>query len=182
VGHGVDQWFVGEHPKLQSTWTGLIRLQFGIKGKDPAFMSEFDQRELIRDYQRNRLGRSTGDQRLMELLPLPSPSAGQWLYAAHSRLPWLTNRKVYTDYQAPRREKRILREIKRYRPKLVVFYGLGFRDSWSRIAQEKFRPTGIGDSFVAHRDGTLFALVPHPVAHGLTRDYFFKVGKMLASA
>jgi len=89
-------------------------------------MSKFDQRELVRDYQRNRLGRSNGDERLMELLPLPSPSSEQWRYAAHSRLPWLANRKVYTDYQAPRREKRILQEIKKYRPKLVVFYGLGF--------------------------------------------------------
>jgi hypothetical protein len=153
-----------------------------MQGKDLAFMSKFDQRELVRDYQRNRLGRSNGDERLMELLPLPSPSSEQWRYAVHSRLPWLANRKVYTDYQAPRREKRILQEIKKYQPKLVVFYGLGFQDRWRRIAQEEFTPTGISDAFVAHRDGTLFALVPHPVAHGLTRDYFFKVGRMLASA
>src|SRR5712664_2401392 len=98
-------------------------------------MSKFDQRELVRDYQRNRLGRSNGDERLMELLPLPSPSSEQWRYAARSRLPWLASRKVYSDYQSPRREQRILQEIKKYRPKLVVFYGLRLRESWSRIAQ-----------------------------------------------
>jgi len=33
VGHSVDQWFVGERPKLQRTWTGLIRIQFGMQGR-----------------------------------------------------------------------------------------------------------------------------------------------------
>src|SRR5260370_17221648 len=128
-------------------------------------MRKFEQRELVRDYQRNRLGRSNGDERLMELLPLPSPSSEQWRYAAHSRLPWLANRKVYTDYQAPRREKRILQEIKKYRPKLVAFYGLGFQDRWRRIAQEEFTPTGISDGLVAHRPRPFFPPLPTPTPH-----------------
>src|SRR5260370_17979811 len=100
-------------------------------------MRKFEQRELVRDYQRNRLGRSNEDERLMELLPLPSPSSEQWRYPAHSRLPWLANRKVYTHYQAPRPAKRVFQDLKNYRPKLLTFYGPGFPAPRQSNTQQK---------------------------------------------
>ncbi len=177
----LDQWFSGPRPKLQSTWSGLIRLQFGLTGKDPALMGIHEQTELIRDYQQNHLGRSTGAERLMELLPLPSPSNQAWLYAKHSRLPWLANRARYMDFQAPLRAAKIRKEVEVYKPKIVVFYGLGFRDHWTSIAGTKLAPTDVNNVFIGRHGVTTFAIVPHPVARGLTRDYFFKVGKTIAA-
>lgn len=179
---GIDEWFAGPRPKLQSTWSGIVRLQLGLKGKDRAVLSPEAQRELTRDYQQNRLGRSDGNERLMELLPLPSPSTQHWLYARHSKIHWLTDRETYTQFQIPRRALRIQEEIDRYKPKFVIFYGLAFEDHWTRIARTQFVRTAIEKTSIGNRGSTLFAIVPHPVAYGLPGDYFFRVGRMLALA
>lgn len=93
----VDNWFTGPRPRLQPTWAGLIRILFGLRG-------EAASNESIRNHQKHIFGRATGDERLMELFPLPSPSTQHWLYAEHSNLLWLANRATYKSYQATRRD------------------------------------------------------------------------------
>src|SRR5260370_3072873 len=111
----------------------------------------------------------------MELLPLPVPSTQHWLYARHSKLHWLADREMYVRFQAPRRARRIGKEIDRYKPKVVVFYGLTFEEfrgilDRTQFAGTQFAETAIKDFSIARRDGTLFAVVPHPVARCLSRD------------
>ena len=63
---GVGRWFE-DRPKLQSTWSKLIRL----------YLSAYETpsgTDAVREFQRARLGRQDGDIALLELLPLPSPS------------------------------------------------------------------------------------------------------------
>ena len=107
---GLDGWFTGTRPKLQSTWSGLIRIQLGLMGKDPAALSPEGQTEMTREYQQNQIGRSDGNERLMDLLPLPSPSSKDWMYAGHSTAPWLSDRHSYARFQIPIRALRIRRK------------------------------------------------------------------------
>src|SRR6266496_6574065 len=66
--------FFTAHPPVQSTWGKLIRILLAAKGRQPIVADD------LRFYQRDYLGRSTGDTCLLELLPLPSPSTGQGMY------------------------------------------------------------------------------------------------------
>lgn len=70
---GISRWSVAK-PPLQSTWKQLIRLALTAEG-EPANL------EAIRTYQRHHLGRRNGTTALIELMPLPSPSTAEWLYA-----------------------------------------------------------------------------------------------------
>jgi hypothetical protein len=178
---GIQEWFAGPRPKLQSTWGALARIQLGLQGGNPKEFSQGTLRELVRDYQKNRLGRSDGNERLMELLPLPSPSTQHWLYALHSKLYWLADRNAYVQFQAPQRSRRIQEEIDRYKPKFVIFFGLTFKEHWIRIARASFLATATRDLSIVRRGATLFAIVPHPVSHGLSWDFFLNVGHTLYS-
>jgi hypothetical protein len=168
-----SEWFRAR-PKLQRTWSGLIRIQFGIKG-------DLGTLDVIKQYQRDSLCR-TGKECLIELLPLPSPSTDpkKWLYNKHSRLPWLSSRSAYQKHLLQRRSEKISGLIRKHKPRAVVFYGLRYWDWWVMTARAEFKKTRIKRVFVARSSNTLFSIVPHPVARGLRSDCFLKVGKLLA--
>ncbi len=163
-----------DRPKLQPTWNKLIRILLSSHGQTPAT-------EQVREYQRASLGRLDGDTCLLELLPLPSPSTGHWLYARHSRLPYLANRKTYRQVCLAPRISHLQRRIIEYKPRAVVFYGFSYREHWRAIA---------GVDLVQEWDGvctgrnrsTLFVMTRHPVAKGVTNDYFHQVGRLIARA
>lgn len=54
--------------RIQPTWKGLIRIILSAKGRENI------DREDVRKYQINELGRKYKETCLLELLPLPSPS------------------------------------------------------------------------------------------------------------
>jgi hypothetical protein len=84
---GLMHWFK-EKPRLQTTWNKLIRILLSSSGQIPTI-------EQVREYQQTLLGRLIGDTCLLELLPLPSPSIEQWVYAQYSQLPYLRDRETY---------------------------------------------------------------------------------------
>lgn len=51
--------------------------------------------EQVRAYQIAQLGRSGGNPALLELLPLPKPSRGDWRYDRYSSLPYLASQHRY---------------------------------------------------------------------------------------
>jgi hypothetical protein len=106
--------------KRQATWSGLIRLLLNIQ-RMPAVASN------VREYQIDQLGRSSGETCLVELLPLHSPSIGNWLYGRTSTIPYLKSRTVYTRGVAPKRVEHLRRRIKAHQPPVVIFYGTGYR-------------------------------------------------------
>lgn len=106
---------VGSPTKIQPTWAGLIKILLSAEGQDL-------DKESVRRFQREKLGRKDGTNALLELLPLPSRSLAHWLYAHHSRLPELANRKEYTRIYGPRRAEAIRQRIQQHKPKAVVFY------------------------------------------------------------
>lgn len=166
--------FFGTHPKIQATWGKLARIYLSAKGLEPSA-------EDVRSYQATSLARSDTDSSLMELLPLPSPKASDWLhYATLSQLPYLRNRESYERHVVPARVRHIRRRIDEYRPKVVVFYGVGFQQRWQQIARVPFRPGHPDGVQVGHDGHTLFVITKHPVARGLRSHYFHEVGRMIA--
>lgn len=105
-----------ERPRIQTTWGGLIRILLAARGETPTT-------DTIREYQRDRLGRATGETCLLELLPLPSPSTKHWLYGAHSKLPYLADRQAYRRALLTKRMAHLQGRIRQHQPKVVLFYG-----------------------------------------------------------
>lgn len=169
---GVPQWF-SPRPRLQPTWSKLIRLVLGANGQEPAT-------EQVREYQGASLGRLRGDTCLLELLPLPSPSTSRWLYAEHSQLPWLADRQTYTRaYLAPR-IGHLRKRIHEHRPQVVIFYSLGHREYWQRIADVPFREEEEG-LHIGRGGRTLFIITKHPTTQGITNEYFHQAGRKIGA-
>lgn len=171
-----DRYF-GSHPKLQPTWNRLIRIELSAKGQET-------HTENVRLYQKEHLGRHTSSNCLVELLPLPSPSIGHWLYAQHSQLPQLASREAYANYCAPRRAQHLRDRLGEYKPKAVVFYSVNpaYLYWWKLIAGVDFTQVAALDRlYIAKNESTVFAIVRHPVAKGVRNEYFHQVGKIIAS-
>lgn len=168
--------FFGTQPKLQPTWNRLIRMELSAKGQDV-------ETEQVRAYQKNYLGRHTSSNCLLELLPLPSPSVGHWLYVNHSRNPHLMSRETYTSYYAPRRAAHLHQRILAYKPKAVIFYSVNpvYMSWWKQIASVDFIQERANDHFyMGKSQHTVFAITRHPVTQGIKNDYFHQVGKRIA--
>jgi hypothetical protein len=159
------------------TWGRLIRLALAAGGAIPS-------REDVRRYQVEHLGRNGGATLLTELLPLPSPSAGQWAYGEWSSLPELRNRSEYTRSYAPQRAAHLRERRKQHRPATVIFYGLrpDYQPWWETISGAALEHGQVG----RHRirmgsDGhTDYVVTPHPAARGPSSEFWLDVGRLVA--
>lgn len=173
---GQGRWFAPGAP-TQSTWRALIRLALRARSDTPVDI------EHVRAYQIAQLGRSGGNLALLELLPLPKPSRRDWRYARWSSLPCLASPYRYEKHMAQLRVPALRRLIAVHRPRVVVFYGLGFAEYWDAIA-------GAGplscERFVDqhHRDGTVtsYLQLAHPVARGAVNLRFEQAGDLIRTA
>lgn len=159
---------------LQRTWNRLMRILLCATDRNLSL-------SVLREYQKERLGRIGGETALVELLPLPSPSTSHWLYAEHSTLAELVDRQTYHQQIAPGRAARLRARILVHRPKAVVFYSASstYRRWWEKIARADFEQ--VDDAmYRASQNSTDFVICKHPVAHGVSNDYFHRVGKLLA--
>jgi hypothetical protein len=163
-----------DRPRLQPTWSELIRIVLTAQGQSC-------DTESIRDYQKRRLGTMGGDTCLLELLPLPSPSTNAWLYRDNSSLPYLTDREAYRAYTTSLRVAHLQDRLSHYQPTAVVLYGLQYQVYWKQIAGVQTwleSPEGI---VYASKDQTLFVLAKHPAARGVTNEYFNQIGRLVAA-
>jgi hypothetical protein len=62
---------------------------------------------------------------------------------------------------------------------VVVFYGMGYEYSWREIADFEFTAASEG-VLIGTNSQTVFAIVKHPVARGLTKEYFHNIGRLIA--
>lgn len=162
----LGKWFE-PNPPLQSTWSPLIRMLLAVDGQTPS-------KDAIKAFQGGRLGRTNGDNCIIELLPLPSPGRDRWSYDQWSGLPQLRNRREYETALKESRSRHIWERIQEHRPELVVFYSFGDMPAWTAVSGCTF--TLEGGVHLAKRDGTLFVVTRHPVAWGPTNAYFDSVG------
>jgi len=115
---------------------------------------------------------------LLELLPLPSPSTGEWLYDYFNDISYLKNRDAYKRVILRPRISALKECIDKYKPKVVVFYSFGYREYWRRIASVEFEKQKVGFEVGTNRE-TSFVITKHPAAIGVTNDYFNAVGRFI---
>jgi hypothetical protein len=167
-----------EQPKIQTTWGKLIRIVLAAEGRSTSL-------DAVKAFQRDELGRSTSDNCLLELLPLPSPSTGHWIYAGHTALPHIQTRPGYMEHYAPCRAEHIRQRVEEYRPPVVVFYSVNwwYRQWWQKIAGVDFAEERIGSDLllIGSDKHTLYVITKHPAAKGITNDYFHQVGQRIAA-
>jgi hypothetical protein len=173
------RWFEGEKPPMQSTWRQLIRVALGRRGEPVDAAS-------VRAYQRDAFARSDGRECLLELLPLPSPSVGEWRYGEWFDEPWLESREAYRDELLEYRIGRLRDLVEERRPEAVVFYSLSYLDYWREIAGRlRRRDLGVGTGdwvWFGEGGGTEFVVCQHPAAFGGTNAFFEAVGRLVGAS
>lgn len=167
VRNGVrSKWFRGEKPPLQRTWRVLIIILLKIRGEKDV------SNDKIRYVQRDKLGRFDSDHCLLELMPLPCKSVKEsdWNYQ------WLgyPNRKYYINKVMPNRIKRLRRLIKINKPKLIIFYSKSYLSTWEDIINKNIQK--IEDTYYSCNKNTLFFIIPHPTARGVTNEKWDNIG------
>ncbi|MBD2439921.1 hypothetical protein [Nostoc sp. FACHB-110] len=163
---------------IQPTWKGLIRAVLSAKGKENITVED------IRKYQINELGRKDNETCLLELLPLPSPSLKHWIFKHHTKLTYLSDRAAFENYCLETRRNYIAQKIKEHKPKGVVFYGKLYEYSWRKITEKitNVEFTSTSEGFLTCRNNhTVFVMAKHPVAFGLTKQYFHSIGRAIAA-
>lgn len=172
---GYDRFFTGR-ASLQPTWNPLMRILLSAEGESITLA-------VLRNYQKERLGRYGGESCLLELFPLPSPSTGHWLYGKHSHLPELAGRERYYETIAPERVRHLHSRILVHRPRAVIFYSTNarYRRWWKKIARTEFEQVGKQPLYRGKKGTTHFIICRHPVSHGIRNDYFHQIGKLLSS-
>jgi len=163
--------FFNERPKLQTTWSKLIRILLSIEGQRATTNQ-------VRDYQRSSLARSNANHCLLELLPLPSPRTGDWLYTRYSRLAYLATRESYKQSCLAPRVAHLKRRIKKYEPKVIIFYSFSYRQHWQEIASVDFSLNESDGVYIGYNEPSVFIVTKHPCARGVTNEYFHRVGEI----
>lgn len=164
---------LGSRPALQPTWSKLVHLLLGMSGD-----AATDER--VRGFQAKELGRRGGSSALVELLPLPSPGIGQWIYGGATTIPYLSSRERYRLHVVRHRISALRERIATYRPAAVVFLGLSYAPYWSEIASLPLVPARGNDVIAARKGQTMFVVVKHPAARGVPNLLFRDIGITLS--
>ena len=168
-------YFFSEKPKNQSTWNKLIRIMLAYHEIDTTLQN-------VKEFQRDEFARHDSNNCLLELFPLPSPSTGHWLYSTVSDIPWLKTREAYKEHLAPHRIAMLKELIELNGPELVVFYGNNpeYREYWTAIVDAPFSEITLDGrtAYRAEKGRTQFYIVSHPVATGITVEYFHELGRL----
>ncbi len=170
-----------EKPTRQPTWDKLTRILLSAEGL-LSTESQDEQRKQIREYRQTSLGKiSGGENCLIELFPLPSPSIKHWMYEHHSELMQLKSRERYIEHYKSRRVKHIRARIDQYRPRVVVFYGTTYLHFWEEIVTNTTCPFDkTSKPYIAQQNGTLFIVIDHPASRWANK-YFDNIGQRISS-
>lgn len=130
--------FFAPKPKIQQwTWQPLIHIVLGFTASD----------EDSHVYQRDRFGSASGEGE-MAVLELSAIAAKTYVFADQA------------TYQAGRIES-LRNRLATHKPKIAVFYGVGCRSQYEKIAGGVFDEAGFYQS-----GNTLCVLIPHPAHAG----------------
>jgi hypothetical protein len=162
--------------KIQPTWGALIKVLLSFNGK-------VADRPAVLNFQRDELGKSSGENCVLELCPLSSPSESVWRLGELG-FSWLRSRADYEAFWIPKRSKLIREKVDSYKPKLVLFYG---KRRWEGISGLPFSPTRIPQLTLARGEFTMFAAMPHPgglriPGSGAVNHILAEIGRTLRDA
>jgi hypothetical protein len=161
--------------KLQRTWMQQARIVLASK-------EHASTTDAVKVYQRDRIGRKGDETCLLELLPFPSPHSSTWHYASWSDIWFLQDRALYQKYCLPQRMCHLHERVHEYQPKLITFCGTSYIPYWKLIAGKDVLFDDQGGFWVGNSRGTIFVIVKHPAARGITNAYFEDVGRFIRSA
>ena len=141
--------------KIQPTWGPLIRVILALHGKSA-------ERQGVKDFQRCELGREDGENCVLDLSALSSPSKSARILDGFG-YSWLRKEEKEASLIWPRCDS-LRVKLTRHKPSLVLFYGLDEKRYWERISAQQFSPSKkLGQLWLAGGESTLFAMMPHPV-------------------
>jgi hypothetical protein len=166
-------WFEEGAP-TQATYRRIIYIHLYLKnGVEPTI-------EDIRTFQIQELGRSKSNHALLELMPLPSKSIREkdWLYAKFG-VEGLSSRKEYLKTYKHERVKGLRDLIKKHKPKVVLFYSLSYFNEWQSVVGEPLDEIIPRKLYTKKNDNTLYAVVPHSVAVGMSKDNWREIALAL---
>lgn len=144
--------------KIQPTWGPLIRTILALQRGD----ADTVDANCVRAFQKNELGRHDGENSILDLSQLSSPSMSEWKLGDY-RISWLANRAEYqTQILMPRCEVLRQKLANREEPRIVLFYGLSHRHLWERIVGSQFKPSRIHQIELVWVKSRLHVLMPHP--------------------
>jgi hypothetical protein len=146
--------------RIQPTWGPLIRVMLAIDEQG----EEID-REDVRIFQATQFGRFNGQNGVFELLPFSSPTQADWRLGSLG-ISWLRTRSDYEARWVPMRCNLLRMKVANYKARLVLFYGNNSEqlDRWCRISPCSFTSSKeVEQLLIARIEGTLFAIIPHPV-------------------
>jgi len=172
-----DMKYVKDHIKrfipnapIQRTLSKLILLQLFINWKKNI------NNDIIRHYQTSIFGRSWSNTCNLEFMPLPCRSINKkdWVYSKFN-IEGLSSRKEYIKTIMPKRIRLFKEKIAEYRPKIVIFYSLSYKQERDKIignTSESFN-----NIFYNKTNSTSFFIVPHPTAHWYTKEDWINIAK-----
>lgn len=170
------KWFQKGAP-TQSTYRRLVYLLLYFqKRKEPTL-------EDTREYQIEHFGRKTSDHAILELMPLPCRSiqSKDWAYAS-SGVEGLSSRKKYLNTYKPERIKRLRELIQEHKPKLVIFYSMTYLKDWALVSDSPFQEAIEKKLHTAKDGSTIYAVVPHPAARGMSNNDWKEVAESIMLA
>lgn len=169
-------WFEEGAP-TQATYRRIIYIYLYLKnGTEPTL-------EDVRQFQIKELGRSHANHALLELMPLPSKSIRQkdWIYTEHNVI-GLSSRKEYLKTYKPERVKELNSLIQKHKPKVVLFYSLSYIKDWESIVGTPLDEIIPKRLYTKKNDNTLYVVVPHSVARGISKDNWAEVARAVLEA
>jgi hypothetical protein len=157
---GIPEFHTG-YKIIQRTWRGMCYIMLRLEGKPV-------DRESIRHYQADYLGRFQGTSLLCELLPIPKPSMHDWGY--EKLIPQYSSRDGYYKIVKPRRIKYLRSLIIKHRPKVVIGYGKKYWQDY-----QKLFPSSIflenGQFLVARDENLVVVLTDHFTAPAMNGKF-----------
>jgi len=122
----------GDNAIINGVWKNLIAFVHGYNGEKLPDLLE---------YQKNTFAsQSANNEALIQLYPLPSPHNHAWYYSWLD-IPgfgFLKTRTKYEEHVYPNRMAGLLQGIKKYKPELVLMYGMNNITTLKESVQEVF--------------------------------------------
>lgn len=165
---------------LQSTWNKLIQILLEIEQKP-------GEKEDRRKYQRHQLGRLSGNNCELELMPLASRSTtGNWQWEEIMNDYFqISERDQYFSEVVPKRILGLKKLVSKHNPKLVVCYSTdkSYIEKWSEIVGSdgwNWVPVSRVMKYGwIKKDARLYVVTTHPTMKGMTNNEFPEVGKFI---
>ncbi|MBA5628706.1 hypothetical protein [Moheibacter lacus] len=159
--------------EIQDTYKRLIQILLQWRGQpidDSSVLGVFNDNV-------NGLGRINSDNAILELLPLPNPDLGQWIYEEYAEgdLDFLRDRKTYQKSVRKERVEGLKRLVQEYEPEVIVFYSRSYVNEAKKLIENPVLHNEEDTELYYHFSSgkTHLFVTPHP-----THRYKLKTGRV----